>query len=181
MAYLLRDDLKRYLGIAVADTSEDALLDDLLADAQARIDVYCDRTFEADSDEARTFRAVESVVGSLLMMNDEICQVAGVTNGDAAGTLIGGGAYTLQPLSGPPYTAIELHDDAGVRWEGDIQVIGRWAYSVNAPQGIVAATRSWASWLYREYDATTKERSRMRNEMPSYVAGLLDQYRRIRG
>jgi hypothetical protein len=94
--------------------------------------------------------------------------------------LIGGGAYTLLPLSGPPYTGIELHEDAGVAWEGDIEVTGRWAYSVSAPQGIVHAMREYVAYLYRAYDRQGVANGQDFDiGLPEHLRQLLVRYQRI--
>jgi uncharacterized phiE125 gp8 family phage protein len=178
MAYLTRDELKTYLGIN--GDAENDILDALLVAAQAGIDSYCDRTFEADTDTVRTFDAQWEVEGLLLYLDADLAQISSITNGDAAASAISASDYTLLPKD-PPYTMVLLRDDAGVAWEGEISIAGRWAYSISAPESIKQATREYAAYLYRAYDWQGDPRKRgLDVGMPDHLKQILAGYRRLR-
>jgi hypothetical protein len=76
---------------------------------------------------------------------------------------------------------VVLRDDAGVAWEGEISIAGRWAYSISAPESIVQATREYASYLYRSYDWQGDPRTRgLDVGMPAHLKQVLTGYRRLR-
>jgi hypothetical protein len=148
--------------------------------AQAGIDSYCDRTFEADTDTVRTFDAQWEVEGLLLYLDADLAQISSITNGDAAASAISASDYTLLPKD-PPYTMVLLRDDAGVAWEGEISIAGRWAYSISAPESIKQATREYAAYLYRAYDWQGDPRKRgLDVGMPDHLKQILAGYRRLR-
>jgi hypothetical protein len=178
MAYLTRDELKTYLGIS--GDAENDILDALLVAAQAGIDTYCDRTFEADTDTIRTFDAAWEAEGLLLYLDADLAQASTITNGDTIASVIPASDYTLLPKD-PPYTMVALRDDVGVTWEGEISIAGRWAYSISAPESIVQATREYAAYLYRAYDWQGDPRKRgLDVGMPDHVRQVLAGYRRLR-
>jgi hypothetical protein len=177
MAYLSLADLKLYLGIA--GTADDDLLDDLLPAAQAAIDTYCDRTFEAASDTTRVFDSTIAAINRVLYLDADLAQISTVTNGDTAATTIAVSAYKTQPYD-PPYYALELRPTAPVAWRGDVSITGRWAYSVSAPEAIVQATREYAAYLYRSADRQMARDVAALPALPDHLRRLLSSYRRIR-
>ncbi len=179
MAYLDRDsDLKPYLGIV--GTAEDAVLDDMLTAAQAAIDSYCDRTFEASADTTRTFDAALDTDGAVLYLDADLCAITTMTNGDAAATVVAEADYVLIPRD-PPHRAIVLCSGAAVSWQGAISISGRWAYSIVAPAGIVQAMREYAGYMYRAYDRQIDPPERSTDSgMPKHIQQLLEAYRRLR-
>ena len=148
--------LKRYLGISSTVTTDDVLLTELIQSAQAIIDRYTGRTFEAATDTTRYFDAVHDVDGYELIFDADICAITTVTNGDAV--VVSSSEYTTKPRNETPYYAIRMLDSAQKSWtyttdsEGAISVAGKWAYSATAPDDIGAATRRLAAYLYRQKD-----------------------------
>ncbi len=177
MAYLTLADLKLYLGIS--GTAEDTLLTALLAAAQAAVDAYCDRTFEADADSTRVFEAGRDTNGNLLYLDHDLCQVTSITNGDPAATVLTASAYRLEPAD-PPYLVVRLRDDTLVAWEGEISIVGRWAYSLSAPEVIVQATREYTAYLYRAYDQQGNPQRRPDDGLPRHIQHVLAGFRRLR-
>lgn len=181
MAYIDRDtDVKSYLGIS--GTAEDSMLDLLIVAAQAGIDAYCDRTFAAGSDTARTFEAQRETDGAFLLLGTDLAQVTSVTNGDAAATLLHPADYLLVPRV-PPHLALLLRTSAGVAWEGEIVVVGRWAYSISPPPAIVQAMREYVGHLYRAYDEQggggNLALRRLDRALPAHLKQALEPYRRL--
>jgi len=161
MAYASLADVKAYLKLTVTDTADDALITSLVARAQAAIDSYKQRTFEALSDTERTFDAVRDVDGAYLSLDADLCAVTSITNGD--GTTVTTGQYVTDPRNGTPYFRIKLLSSSGVAWtyttdpEDAISVVGKWAYSATAPADIVQACVRWAAHMYRQKDSSTFE------------------------
>lgn len=178
MAYLSTGDVKQYLG--VAGTAEDSLIGTLIVAAQAAIDSYCDRTFEAGGYETRTFDVTTDTEAGFLYLNADLCQIVNITNGDPAATVLGAAAYMKVPKE-PPHLAILLRGTSGVAWQGEIQVTGYWAYSLSPPASIVQAMREYVGYLYRSYDQQADpQQARRTNGMPTHVKQLLEGYRRLR-
>lgn len=157
MAYCTNTDVKTYLGIS--GTGDDTLLTALCARAQAAVDRYCNRTFEASSNTDRKFDAVQDVDGAVLYLDADLASINTVTNGDA--TTVTSGQYVTEPRQDTPYYALRLLASSGVAWtystdpQNAITVNGKWAYSTSAPTDIVHATIRWAAYLYRQKDAST--------------------------
>lgn len=153
MAYASKELFKSYAGVDV--DADDALIERLLESAQAMVDNYCRRRFEAVADSTRFFGA-EHTNGNTLWLDRDLCQITGIVNGD--NTALTSSDYRIQPRNaiddGVPIYAIELTNHR--RWhvrDGDVAITGRWAYSVEPPADIVQATIRLASYLYRQKDA----------------------------
>lgn len=189
MAYTDLTSLKRYLGIS--STNDDTLLGECIARAQALIDDYTGRTFEAAADTTRTFDAVDDVDGRLLYLDEALCQITSVTNGD--GVVVAASEYTTQPRNETPYHALKLLASSGKAWqyeddhEDAISIVGRWAWSVTAPTAIVQATIRLAAYLYHQKD-NAQELDRtvvaggnvlLPSELPRDLTQMLDYYRRL--
>lgn len=182
--------LKRYLGIS--SSTDDTLLGECIARAQALIDDYVGgRSFEAAADTTRTFDAVMDVDGPLLYLDDDLCQITSVTNGD--GVVVAANEYTTQPRNETPYYALKLLASSGKSWtyeddhEDAIAIVGRWAWSVTAPTAIVQAAIRLASYLYQQKD-NAQELDRtvvtggtvlLPSDLPRDLAQMLDPYRRL--
>ena len=166
MPYASVTAVKSYLGIA--STADDALLTTLLTAAQAAIDAYTHRTFEAPVDTVRRFDAEldTSEAHTLLDWTPyglDLAQITSIVNGD--GVTIPVDAYVLEPRHYPPYYGIKLKVSSGLYFEDDangdhenaIAVTGRWAYSVTAPADVAHACVRWATYLYRQKDSGVYE------------------------
>lgn len=189
MAYTDATTLKRYLGIS--STNDDTLLGECLARAQKLIDDYTGRTFEAAADTTRTFDAVDDVDKRLLYLDEDLCQITSVTNGD--GVVVAANEYTTQPRNETPYHALKLLASSGKAWryeddhEDAISIVGRWAWSVTAPTAIVQATIRLAAYLYHQKDnANDLDRTvvvgnstLLPGDLPSDLAKILEPYRRL--
>lgn len=157
MAYVSASDVRAYLNIT--STSEDALLTAMCARAQAIIDNYTHRTFEATADTTRTFNPLRDADGRTLWFTDlDLYSIASVVNGD--GVTLAASSYVTEP-SVAPYYGITLKASTGLTWmfatdpENSVAVTGRWAFSLTAPADIQQATVRLSAWLYRQRDNTT--------------------------
>lgn len=185
MSYATLTQLKSYLGIS--QTSDDTLLSDLLAQAQAWIDAYTGRTFEAAT-ATRTYGPA-AVEGQVLYLDEDLLEVTKLTNGDAEGTEIPSGGYVLLPRNVTPKYAIQLA--GGYAWEFGadcyVSVEGTWGYSSAAPADIRAACLILASYLYRLKDSQVMEAIStpdlgivsISHGIPPQVVQLLNRYRRM--
>lgn len=165
MAYASLADIKIYRGIntatsgSLASTKDDVILAACLTRAQAQIDAYCDRTFEAAATATRSFDAVRDVSddGRTLYLDADLCSITTITNGTAVAVT----KYVTVPTNVTPYREIRLKASAGESFtysddpEGAITVRGKWAYSTKAPADIVQATIRLAAYMYAQKDVST--------------------------
>lgn len=185
MAYTDKTALKIYLGISASD--DDTLLDALILRAQAIIDAQCGRTFEALADSTRYFDAC-AIHGDMLYLDGDLCAITTVTNGDSAA--IAGTEYTAQPRNVTPWFALRMKAQSAVGWngtDGEIAIVGKWAYATAAPATIVQACTRLAAYLYRQKDNHADlDRATVVGNMtilparfPSDIADMLRPYRRL--
>jgi len=187
--------MKTYLGIPTATTSDDALIAVLITAAQAKVDEYCHRTFEAAADSERTFDAVADVQDRALILDKDLASITSVTNGDS--TTITSAQYVTDPpnavADGIPISEIVIRSDASITWtyddyyENAITIDGRWAYSTTVPADIAHACKRLTAFIYRQKD-TNADIDRplltgdgvviMPSTMPGDVASILKPYRR---
>lgn len=190
MAYCTVGELRAYLG--AQSTADDALLSALIDRAQAMIDRYTGRRFEASTDTVRYFDSLRDVRGRVLCFDKDICAITTITNGD--GATIASTQYVTAPRNDTPYYAIQLLYSADVSWEGQadgdnenaIAVTGKWAYSATAPADVKQACIRWAAYLYRQKDAQVFDTTAMPAEgviiapagVPVDVKAILEPYRK---
>jgi hypothetical protein len=191
MAYTTVSALKTYLG--VVGNTDDALLTALIARAQAIVDAYCGRTFEAAQDSTRKLDAKLSVSTDkrTLYVERDLCAITSITNGD--GVSVGAAEYVTEPRWETPFYGITLKRESNIRWTWDntpedaITVVGRWAYSATAPADIVQATERLAAYLYRQKDnmsdldraiAVNANTTLLPQSLPRDVQLILAPYRR---
>jgi hypothetical protein len=177
MTYITVTDAQNYLGVAAG--SDTTLITTLVGAAQAAIESYCDRRFAAAADETHTFDARLETDGLLLHLDAELCQVTSIVNGDAAASVLSPDDYVLVPAT-PPHLAILLRSTSLQLWQGEISVIGRWAYSVTPPASIAQATREYVGYLYRTYDQQGDPRHAADRGLPTHIQQLLEGYQRLR-
>ena len=160
MAYCTVADVKKYLDIEGA--GDDALLNDLIERALKAIDSHTRRTFEdPGADATREFAVGLDTNRLVLLFDDDIYSITTVKT-DADGTsprTIASGNYITMPRNKTPYYGIKILSSSNEYWdytddpEMGIEITGRWAYSVSAPDDIVQACARWAAYMYRQRDA----------------------------
>lgn len=190
MAYTTVSLLKTYLGATTSN--DDTLLTALIARAQAIIDAYCQRTFEASANTSKTFDADRDTDGAWLYLDEDLASINTVTNGDGD-VLTASTEYMTEPRNRTPYFAIKLISQSGLSWtwttapENAITISGKWAYSTTAPDDIVHATLRLAAYLYRQRDnAADLDRPMyvgnatiLPSQLPSDIKTILAPYRRL--
>ena len=164
MPYTTATAVKSYLGIT--SSSDDALLTTLISSAQAAIDTYTHRTFEAATDTTRYFDAEDDTSESYTMLDWtpyglDLAQITSIVNGD--GATIPASAYVLEPRHYPPYFGVKIKVSSGLYFEYDnnndhenaIAVTGRWAYSITAPIDIAEVCREMTVLMYKRRDTNS--------------------------
>lgn len=190
MAYTTVASVKAYGGISGA--GDDTLLDALVDRAQAIVDAYTKRTFEASADSTRYFTVGLDTEGPFLWLDEDLASITTVTNGDS--NEVTSSQYTTKPKNRTPYYGIKILPSAGKVWtfttdaEDAISVAGKWAYSATAPADIVQATVRLTTFLYRQKD-TSQDLDRplmtdagvmiMPSQIPNDVKAMLNPYRRL--
>lgn len=189
MAYCDIADVTQYLD--VSESTEDGLIDACINAAQAEIDNFTGRTFEADADSTRYFDAAgQHIVGNTLYLDADLCSVTTVTNGNSVE--VTSAQYTTKPRNETPYYAIRILSNSGKvwtytdEWMDAIEIIGRWSYSTAAPDDIKQACIRLASYIYRQrdaqmYDVTVFEGGVVTKPfgIPPDVRAILSSYRRF--
>jgi len=153
--YITLSTLKNYLGLTGSD-EDDVVLEASIDRAQAAIDAYTNRTFEAASDTKHY--GWDAVDDLFLWLDAALYSLTSVANGDDSATAVSTDDITLWPRNqGPPYHKLRLDDGSTSTWQVDtdywIAVTGEWGYSASAPNDIVLATVRWAAYLYEQKDA----------------------------
>jgi hypothetical protein len=150
-------DAKKYLGIEATNEKDDVLLEKAIEQSKAWIDGFCLRTFEASVATTRYLNAVENVLGRQLLLDRDLCTISSIVNGNAV--TVNSSQYTTLPINETPYWGIVLKASAGINWtysldpEGAIVIVGKWAYSLIAPDAVKAASLRLTAFLYRVKDA----------------------------
>lgn len=190
MAYVTAAELKRYLGIT--SSTDDTLLDELIASAQKMIDLATNTTFEAASDSTRYFDAIGNVDGRYLLFDRWCASITSITNGDGAS--IASTDYVLEPRDAPHY-GVKLLGSKGKSWtyttdaENAITVVGKWAYSTTPPADVVQACKRLAAFLYRQREnANDVDRAIvvgnatvLPSQLPADVQRLIAPYKSLSG
>lgn len=152
MAYTTLPAVKARMGITSA--TDDAWLEDLIAQAQKLVEMELGRVFEASANTTRYFDAECDVDGATLYLDKDLCSINSITNGD--GTTVTAGQYVTEPRNETPYYAIRLKSSAAIAWtystdpENAIAISGKWAWSAAAPRDIVQATEMLVAYLYQQ-------------------------------
>lgn len=189
MAYTTTALLKTYLGIS--GSGDDTLLGDIITRAQAMIDSYCRRTFEAAADTTRNFDPTTDVVNQTLWLDEDLCAITTVTNGDS--TTIASSEYVTEPRNKTPYHGLTIKASSTAYWtystthENSISIEGKWAYSTSAPDDIVHATIRLAAYLYRQKDnvsdiggaAVVGDATLLPVDLPADIKRTLAPYRKV--
>lgn len=137
--------------------ADQTLIETLIARAQALIDAFTGRTFEAAQDATRYFTVGRDTDGPRLWLDRDLCAITSVTNGDA--DVLATTEYTTEPKGDTPYRTIKLLASSGLAWtytddpEDAVVVVGKWAYATTAPTAIQHATLRLALWLYEQRHA----------------------------
>lgn len=190
MAYASPAELKTYIG-GFKDTTDDALLAELLERATSIFEGATGRVFAVETDSTKTFDAVGDHVRGYVLYLDEadLCAITSVTNGD--GVAVSTSEYTTLPRNATPYFGLRLLASAGktwtysTDWEDAISIVGRWGYSTTPPLDVQQATLDIAKMLYRSRGEDGADRMIVAEGMIVHPASFsplvkatIDRYRR---
>jgi hypothetical protein len=195
VGYITTTAFKQYRGITGTSTAGDALIVALIARAQAQVERYTGRVFQAPTTAAtHWFDAVRDVSDDrrTLYLDDDLCAITTITNGD--GDTVATTHYVPEPRHNAPYRSIRLTALADAHWTYDdapedaITVLGRWGYATTAPEDVQQATIRLAAYMYAQKDASTFDVTVMGDwgamtvpqGMPKDVREILEPYRRLR-
>lgn len=159
--YVTLNELKSYLKID--DSTEDALLEQIIESASRSIDRITNRRFYLDANvSARQYRATGAVV---LLIDDVgttsglIVQIDQAGDGTFATTLTINSDYLVEPFNalvqGRPITRITMISGffpQPFNYRPGVQVTARWGYP-SVPDDIVEATLILSADLYKRKDS----------------------------
>ncbi len=196
MAYTTTALVKTYLSITTSN--DDTLIGTLVTRAQAFIDRYTHRTFEASANSTKYFDSIRDVNGYMLTFGRAGLELADVpttvTNGDAV-VLVNNTDYVVVPANTTPYYGLEMLQSSSNVWtytnpgnhQRAISILGKWAFSLTAPDDIVAATIRLTAFFYRQRESNA-DLDRpvsvgdgmvlLPGKLPSDIAAMLEPYRR---
>ena len=194
MAYTTTALVKTYLGISTS--TDDTLIGTLIVRAQAMVDSYTHRTFEASANTTNFFNAKADVYGRTLYFCEglEAATITTITNGDADVIVINTDCVTL-PQNKTPIYGLTMLESSTKLWtmtnagdnERAISVLAKWAYSLTAPDDIAAATIRLTAFLYRQRESNADlDRAvsvgdgmvLLPGKLPADIAAILEPYRR---
>lgn len=180
---------KSFKGITSTDTTDDAVIEDIIEAVSRYIDRKTGRTFYART-ETHYFGVPED---RELPLDDDLLSVTKLLNGD--GTEITNAYYDLVPKNHAPYYAIRLKESSAYWWtfgtSGDteyvITVIGSWGYATTTPDEIKEITLEIAANIYgrrsgQGTDATATITAAgmvvQPRDIPGWARDVLDTYKR---
>lgn len=161
MAYLTRSEYLDYISTLVSATPapmttvEEQLIDTLLLQAQAFIELKTGRSFEAVT-QTRLFLSTAQVYHDpkLLMLDSEVLTVSSLINGN--GDTIAADQYLLWPLNAPRKYGIRLKSNTSWNFGSDdaVSVTGAWGYMATADPLIKRLTARVARHMEQTRSAT---------------------------
>jgi len=185
--YATVDQIRARLDIT--GTTYDAVLADLATAASRWVDRYCRLpadAFAVATDSTRYYSQDDIDRDGILHLRAPLAQVTQIVNGD--GTTLTSSQYRLLPRNriGPAWAVETI---GGTTWsfsdlDSEIQVTGRWGYSVTPPNPVVEATAMLAAWMFKRYQGALQDRfpspdlgEMIYSEaMPKQVRALLETY-----
>jgi len=196
MAYATAALVKTYLSIT--SVADDALIGTLITRAQAVIDNYTHRTFEVTTNTTKFFDSYRNVTETTLLFNEGLELATApttITNGDTTVLVLNTDCVTL-PANASPFYGIEMLRSTSNYWTqtaaGDnqraISILGKWGYSLTAPDDIVAATIRLTAFFYRQRESNADlDRAvsvadgmvLLPSNLPNDVIGMLEPYKRF--
>lgn len=187
--YCTLTQVKAYIN--TVESGDDTKLSQYITQASRRIDIYCGRTFTANT-ATRLYDAIADVDGRTLYLDDDLLSVTSLYNGD--GTVITSGQYVLEPANQTQKYAIKLRSSASISWtyttdpEQSIAVYGAWGFynGTVAPEDIQHAAIRLTAWYYAQQTAPFDQAGLLEtgvitvpSAVPPDVRALLDQYQRV--
>jgi len=177
--YVSVDELIAYLGAETQDDRE--LLADIAARAQAAVEAYTHRSFEAQAGVRRVNpqAIMKDIIGEVIELPDDAVQIASVT--------VDGVSVPFRTLpADPPYYAVFAPSFYATD-DSVIEISGTWGFSETPPADIRQATLRLAAYFYRLRDAQMFDAAGLPDigmltvakGLPADVQAILDNYRRL--
>lgn len=191
--YCTVSDLKSEVRIDASNTTDDALLEELIREASREIERFTFRRFYASA-ETRYYHALNHTMLNRLLLDEDLVSITTITLGD--GTAVDTDDYVLEPYNYTPKVNIVLKSSSGKSWqiydedpEMAIAVAGSWGYNSGSvpPDDIRRAAIKFARWRYLEKRTNpTTEQAGMAGEnefnvtssLPKDIQRMLLPYRR---
>ena len=155
MAYIDIAEAKNYIG-GISGTNDDLLIEGIIDAAQAFINGYTNRVFDAVDGVGRTF-GMQDVVDDMLILDRDLSAITSITNGDS--DVLTTSEYVTVPANDTPYYAIKLRKFSNLYWtytddpEDEIVISGAWGYSETPPDDITQACKDIVKTVYRSRDS----------------------------
>lgn len=189
MAYIEIGDLRDELGIT--GQNEDFLLSTAIGDAQSAIERHTNRRFEVTTDTTRYFTYGRDTDGRTLYLDEDLCSITTVTNGD--GAVIASTSYVVIPRNRPPWHEIKMKNSVSTFWtyeddpEDAISITGKWGWSTAPSDDIKRVCKRLAVFFYRSKDSqvfdmtafTEGGTARINRRIPSDVIEMLAPYVKV--
>ena len=157
MAYLSEAEFENMTGQVI----ETALFTTLFDMAKAKFDGDVLQKFEVTGDTSRYLNPYKKAIGEVLFMDEWLAQTPTFVKVD--GVTVPLVDIELIDRNEPPYYALALRDTATKTWfdgddtvEAQIEISGRWGYSVSVPNRVKEAMKELVVY-YRETRAQTQE------------------------
>lgn len=141
--------------IGTDSTVENSLIDRLIDAAEAEIDIFCRRRFDAYTDTRLFNRFYRGRTSEQLFVDDDLIAVDTLVNG--SGATIPNSGYWLEPRNDPPYGWIRLKSQYVFTYntDSDIVVAGTWGYAATVLPQVKQVTIELTEYLYRLRDTST--------------------------
>lgn len=195
MAYITLNEFKSYIGVDIADTTDDTLLTQHINSAKKLIEDRTDKIFDASTDTTRYYNAIDDIdyKNRILYLKDWIAAVpTTLTNGD--GIVIPSNQFVMGlNRNKAPFSIIQLKMNSDYFWtfnntpEDAIVIVGKWGFSTTAPDDIKQLSFRIAAFFYRQKDAQVFDQTatnelgsiRIKPQLPKDIEDMLISYQRL--
>jgi len=148
MDYCTLDEVRGELGLAETDDSHDDMIQGMIEQAKELIDMFCNRSFDAQPDTTKYYDGSASP-----LFIDDLVSITGDNDGifldeDGDGTYevtMATTDYHLYPLNKTPKTRIEINPEGGYGGFASgirkgVKIIATWGYSLSLAKPIKRAS-----------------------------------------
>jgi len=189
--YASVSEFKSYTRITSTDTTDDAVITNVLDGASRVIDNETRRTFYART-ETHLYDVPDTSV--LYIDDDDLLTITTLTNGDSE--VLTTSDYILLPNNKDPKYAIKIKDASTKTWEDDssgndeqvISIVGTWGFSASAPLDIKeACLQIAANYYHKRFGEGDSSETTITaggvvitaRDIPASARAILDNYARL--
>lgn len=190
-SYATIAEFKNWMRITSTDTTDDAIITDIIDAASRVIDNETRRTFYART-ETHYYDVPDG--DTLYIEDDDLLSITTLTNGDT--TVLTTSDYYLLPNNATPKYGIKTKASSTNGWEGKsngddyqaITILGTWGYSASAPTDIKDACLMISSAYYhRRFGENDSSETTITaggvvitaKDIPASARAILDNYARL--